>query len=138
MLFVVFISALVFSGCGAILTDAAKLTEYEVDGETVPSISSIVGEREVTAVDTETNNGVKSVQYTYKSTSVTDDLIAYLSKLQDEEGWLVTEDYDLTTVPGTAQMGKASEDEGQILILSVAYEDEAYAIKISKLEGTIE
>jgi len=120
------------------LSDAAELTEYEMDGETIPSISSVVGEREVTAVDMETKDGVKSVQYTYKSTSVADDMIAYLSKLHDEDGWLVTEDYDLSVVPGTVQMGKASEDEGKILILSVAYENEAYAIKVSKLEGTIE
>jgi hypothetical protein len=129
--------ALALPGCGATLADAAKLSEYEIGDETAPSISSVVGERQVTGVNTETNNGVVSVQYTYKSDSVTDDLIAYLSRLS-EDGWLVTQDYDLTVAPGTAQLGKASSEEGKILILSVAYEDGVYAVKLSKLDGTIE
>jgi len=126
------------SGCGAILEDAAKLTEYEVDGDVVPSIGAVVGEREVTGVKTETSNGAPSKQYTYASETVFDDLLTYISALREEDGWLVTEDFDLNVIPGTAQLGKASKDDGQILILSVAYEETAYAIKITKAEGTIE
>jgi hypothetical protein len=83
------------------------------------------------------DNGVASKQYTYSSTSVYDDLWAYVQKLMDE-GWLVTEDIDLKAVPGSGQLGKKASDEGHILLLSFAYEDGKYAIKISKAEGTIE
>ncbi len=134
VLFLVF--ALALTACGA-LKDAAKLSEYEVGGESIASITSVIGEREVTGVESSTNNGVSSKQYTYASESVYDDLLAYIRKLMDEN-WLVTEDIDLNVVPGKGQLGKKASEEGQILLLSIAYEDSKYAIKITKTEGTIE
>ena len=129
--------ALTLTGCGAALTDAGKLMQYELGEDIIPSITAVVSEREVTGVKTSTDNGVASKQYTYSSTSVYDDLWAYVQKLMDE-GWLVTEDIDLKAVPGSGQLGKKASDEGHILLLSFAYEDGKYAIKISKAEGTIE
>ncbi len=129
--------ALTLTGCGAALTDAGKLMQYELGEDIIPSITAVVGEREVTGVESSIKNGVSSKQYTYSSASVYDDLWAYVQKLMDE-GWLVTEDIDLKTVPGSGQLGKKSSDEGNILLLSFAYEDSKYAIKISKAKGTIE
>jgi hypothetical protein len=48
------------------------------------------------------------------------------------------QDIDLHVVPGKGQLGKKASEEGQILLLSIAYEDSKYAIKITKVEGTIE
>lgn len=128
---------LALTGCGAALADAAKLSEYEIDGESIPSITSVVGEREVKGVESSTNNGVKSTQYTYVSDTVYDDLWAYVQKLMDD-GWLVTQDIDLSVVPGSGQLGRNASEEGKILLLSFAYEDGKYAIKVTKAEGTIE
>lgn len=129
--------ALTLTGCGATLTDAGKLMQYELGEDIIPSITAVVGEREVTGVETSTDNGVASKQYTYSSTSVYDDLWAYVQKLMDD-GWLVTEDIDLKVVPGSGQLGKKASEEGHILLLSFVYEDGKYTIKISKAEGTIE
>jgi len=129
---------LILSGCGAALDEAAALSEYEVGGDLIPSITAVVGQREVTGVESQTSNGIPSRQYTYASDVVFEDLFAYVSMLREGEGWLVTEAYDLAQVPGTAQLGRESKDDGQILLLSIAYEDAKYAIKITKLEGTIE
>lgn len=71
------------------------------------------------------------------SKSAADDLVAYIAMLR-EQGRLLTEDYNLSEVSGMAQLGAASKDDGKILILSITYEDEAYAAKITKAEGTIE
>ena len=135
LLVLVFVLAL--SGCGAALEDAAKLDEYDMGGDRIPSVTSVVGEREVTNVSSETNNEVKSIQYTYVSDTVYDDLWAYVQKLMDD-GWLVTQDIDLNVVPGSGQLGMESKDDGEILLVSFAYEDDQYAIKITKSKGTID
>lgn len=128
---------LTLAGCEAALKDAAKLDEYNMGDDQIPSITSVVGEREVTGLETSTNNGVKSTQYTYVSDTVYDDLWAYVQKLMDD-GWLVTQDIDLSVVPGSGQLGRNASEEGKILLLSFAYEDGKYAIKVTKAEGTIE
>lgn len=129
--------ALMLAGCGTALKEAARLSEYEIGGESIPSITSLVGEREVTGVEASTNNGIASKQYTYVSSSVYDDLLAYV-KLLMENGWLVTKDIDLNVVPGSGELGRKASEEGQILMVSFSYEEGKYAIKVTKGKGTIE
>lgn len=126
-------ASMALSGCSA----AAKLQEYDFDTDKIPTINSVVGERKVTGVETSTTNGVPQKQYTYESTTVRDDLIAYTSHLLDN-GWLVTQDIDYDVTPGSAQLGKESVDSGKLLVLSIAYQDTHYAIKITKTEGTLD
>lgn len=126
---------LLLSSCGA-LSAAAKLEEYEIGGETVKTVNSVVGERTVTGVETSTTNGVPQKQYTYESDSVFDDLLAYTQYLQNND-WIVSQDYDLSVTPGTAQLAKNSSEDGKVLVLAVAYEGDKYAIKLTKTEGTI-
>lgn len=128
---------LALTGCGATLKEAARLSEYDLGDDVIPSITSVVGEREVTGMESSTNNGVASKQYTYVSDTVYDDLWTYVQKLMDD-GWLVTKDIDLNVIPGSGQLGRNASEEGRILLLSFAYEDGKYAIKITKAEGTIE
>jgi len=127
--------ALALSGCNA-LSDAGKLQTYDFDTDQVPTINSIVGERTVTAVDVTTTNGSPQKQYTYSSTSVFDDLVNYTTALRNA-GWTVTQDYDFNTMPGSAQLAKQSADSGKVLVLSIAYQDGQYAIKITKTDGTL-
>ena len=135
---VLLIVALAFSmcACGKAMKEAAELQVYDFDSDQIPTINSQVGEREVTGVETGTNNGAPQKQYTYKSDSVFDDLMAYTAYLRDN-GWIVTADYNLEDTPGSAQLGKESADAGQILIISIAYEADKYAVKITKMEGTL-
>lgn len=129
--------AFTLTGCGSVLKDAAKLTQYKLGDDLIPAITSIVGEREVTGVESSTNNGVITRQYAYSSTLVYDDLLAYVKKLM-EDGWLVTEDIDLNVIPGSGQLGKDSIEEGQILLISFSYDESKYIIKLTKGKGTIE
>lgn len=121
------------SACGS----AGKLTEYELGADKVPSINAVIGEtRKVTGVSTGTDNGVQYKQYTYQSALVEDDLAIYTNYLR-ENGWLVTKDYDLTTGKGEAQLAKESVDDGNILIISIAFDSGEYAIRFNKLEGEL-
>jgi hypothetical protein len=124
-------------GACSIFDDAAKLTEYDFGTDKVPSINAVLGEeRKVNGIDVGTENGVQYKQYTYKTSSMLEDLVAYSVYLQ-EQGWLVTKDYNLYDGSGEMQLGIESADEGKILIISVAFEETQYAIRINKLVGTI-
>jgi hypothetical protein len=135
LLMTLFVSLL--TGCGAALADAAKLTQYEIGGDKIPSITSVVGEREVSGVESSTKNGVSSKQYTYTSDTVYDDLLAYVTRLMDD-GWLVTQDIDLNVIPGSGELGKKSAEEGQILLVAFSYDQDGYAVNVTKGKGTIE
>ncbi len=128
---------LLLAGCGAALTNAAKLEQYDMGDDVIISITSVVGEREVTSVAASTNNGIDSKQYTYASDMVYDDLLAYVTRLMDG-GWLVTQAIDLNVVPGSGELGTHSVDDGKILLVSFAYDEDEYTIKVTKGNGTLE
>ena len=123
------------SACKA-LGEASSLTEYDIAGEKVPAITGVVGDRKVSYVETGTSNGVPYKQYTYDSSTVVDDLAKYIQYM-DEHVWYTTQDYNLSVVPGTAQLAKNSSDAGMIIIISIAYESNKYIINIQKTEGTL-
>lgn len=126
--------ALLLCACGS----AEKLTEYEMGVDKVQSINTVIGEtRKVTGVSTGTNNGVQYKEYDYETKSMVDDLAAYFAYLQ-ENGWLATKDYDLTTGKGEAQFAIESADSGKILVMSFAFDANKYTIRVNKLEGTLE
>jgi len=137
---IVFVFAAVLLSCllsACASDDPATLKTYNFDRDRVPSITSVVGKRTVTDVESEGKNEFPSMQYTYQSNSVFDDLFQYTQRLQ-ERGWTTTGgSYDLKESPGSAQFVKESVDNRQILILFIAYEENAYAIKVTKLEAAL-
>lgn len=130
-----FIMAGMLSAC-SIFSDAAKLQEYDFDSDKIPTINSQVGERKVTGVETSVTNGEPQKQYTYESSTVADDILAYMQYLVDN-GWITTQAYDLTVSPGSVQLARESADAGKVLVISIAYEGSKYAIKITKTDGTL-
>ena len=129
--------ALAFAGCSA-LKEAASLEAYDMaGGDEVPSITSVVGEREVTGVKSSVSGGVTTKEYTYVSDTVYDDLLAYVRALMDE-GWLVTQDIDLGVVPGSGELATHSIEEGQVVLVDFTYDEAGYVIKIIKGKGTLE
>ena len=132
------LSALAFLLCSCgMFDDAAKLTEYDFDTDKVPSINSVLGEeRKVTGISTGTDNGVQYKQYTYETSSMLEDLSTYSAYLQ-EKGWVVTKDYNLNDGSGEMQLAIESADAGKILVISVAFEEKQYAVRVNKLEGEL-
>ena len=117
--------------------NAAKLTEYDLSGDKVASVNEVIGEaRKVTGVTSSTSNGVRQKQYTYESESVAKDLITYTTHLRNN-GWIVTQSYDLNAGSGEAQLAKESTEAGKIFVLSIAFESNRYAIKLTKMEGQL-
>ena len=127
------IAAFLFIGCGS----AAKLTEYDFGTDKVPSVNAVIGEeRRVSGVNTGIDNGVRYKQYTYETQTMVEDLWAYYTRLS-ELGWIVTKDFNLYDGSGEMQLGIESADAGKILIISVAFTPNRYAVKVSKMEGTL-
>jgi len=135
---VLLILALALAGCGAALKDAARLEVYDMaGGDEVPSITSVVGEREVTGVKSSVKSGVTTKEFTYVSDTVYDDLLAYITTIMDE-GWLETQENELGEVPGSGELAIHSGEEGQVVLVDFTYDDAGYVIKITKGKGTLE
>ena len=134
---VVVIAAIIVGVWFYATSSAEKLTEYEISGDKVASINAVIGEtRKVTGVGTGTSGGGRYKQYTYETASMVQDLSAYSTYLQSN-GWTITKDYNLTTGSGEMQLAKESADSGKILVMSAAFNQGSYAIRITKLDGTL-
>ena len=125
------------AGCG-ILKNTAKLQEYEMGDDRIPSINAVVGEeRQATGVEAGiTAENVQFKQYSYSSDSVTDDLQAYTQHLR-EIGWVVTKDYNLTQSTGEVELAKESVEDEMVLVMAIVYESEKYEVRINKLKGVL-
>ena len=123
---------LLFGACGA----AQKLEAYEVGGVSIPSVNSVIGERQVSGVASGIENGMNYKSYNYKSDSVTEDLITYVFELMNEYDFIPIVDFNLAELPGVGQVARDAGD-GEILIVQFEYESGGYMIKIMKGEGTL-
>ena len=134
LVFMVILSSCLLSAC----TDSPEQVEaYSFDDDVIPSVTSVVGERSVIGVETEGDNEYPSIQYTYGSDAVSNDLAQYIEHLQSE-GWIASgPSYNLDEPPGTAQFVKESADDGQIMTMVITFEEGQYSVKITKLEGAI-
>lgn len=125
------------SACAGAMDDAGKLMEYDFGTDKIPTINAVLGaERKVTGVDVGTSDGVQYKEYSYQSTSMSDDLAAYTMHLRDN-GWIVIKEYNFNQAPGEGQIAIESADAGKILIISIAYDTAGYAIRVNKLEGEL-
>lgn len=61
----------------------------------------------------------------------------YTQYLRKEGVFLLTKDMDLSVIPSTVELGKVSNDDGKILIMTIAYNSSGYTITIQKSEGTL-
>ncbi|MDR0382155.1 MAG: hypothetical protein LBH86_09230 [Oscillospiraceae bacterium] len=137
-IFVAVLFSCLLSACTVADTDPSALETYDFGRDKVPSVTSVVGRRTVTDVESEGKNEFPSRQYTYQSDSVSDDLSQYIQRLQ-EQAWTATGvGYNLEESPGSAQFFKESADEGQILTVFITYEDNEYAIKVTKMEAILQ
>ena len=125
------------TGCAALLA-AQQLDAYDLGGgDSIPSINSVVGERKIEEVSTNTTNGVTTKGYQYASDTVSDDLIAWLSLLLDDHGYLGLTSFNVTEIPGSGQIAAESAEGGKIIIIEIDYRSDGYTISITKGEGTL-
>lgn len=120
-----------------ILGNEAKAEEYTLGNDTIQSIGAVVGKRSVTSISIENSVGVKTKTVHYRSDAVQSDLMEYVQYLREEAGFQLTSDMDLAQIPATVQLGKQSEDPGDILILTIDYGMSGYTITLQKGSGTL-
>ena len=133
---VIFVITLLLGACG-ILDDAAKLEVYDFGNDQIPSFTSIVGERKVTGVDTGSRTGgVTYKNYTYETTSLTEDVDAYFATLKDA-GFLVTKASEGNLFKGTLEVGCNSTDEGQAILIGLDWDNTKLTVSIVKGDGSI-
>lgn len=126
----------VLAGCGG-LSDAKNLKAYTFGQDSCPSINSVVGERDVTNVETGFENDTDYQTYTYTSASPFDDVLAYEEALE-ADGWILTEDWGMQTSSGVVVMAKPStEKPDNILSLTLEYDTSEYLLDIRRLPGSV-
>lgn len=92
-----------------------------VGEDSVPSLYSIVGERKVTGTSKGFDNNVDYVTLSYNDGDVTkDDVYDYTQALRDA-GYLLLQDVDLEAEQLSVYLGKASSEEGKIIIVNIEY-----------------
>lgn len=134
----ILILALVAMGVSTVmLGKTANAEEYTLGSDVIKSVKAVVDKRQVTSVSTGIKDGVQTKTVHYQSDSVQSDLVTYVQYLRGEAGFELIKDMDLTQTPSTVQMGKESEDPGEILILTIDYDSFGYTITIQKGKGTL-
>jgi opacity protein-like surface antigen len=128
--------ALALLGCTA-LKDAEQLQEYDLGTDKVPSLTSVVGMRTVTAVNVGTGTNGEYKEYSYQTDSMVEDLQKYVLDDLLKNGWTATVDFNFYDMPGNAQIASKSADDGKILLMDIEYASDSYTIKITKGEGTL-
>ena len=119
------------------LSNAAKLQTYDFGSDKIPSFNSVVGDRKVTGVSSgSSTNGVQQKEYTYEIQSRDDDLDAYFNALK-AAGFLVLKPMDGNTLTGSMQLGIASADEGQIILIDLSWDNAKVSVSLTKGDGTI-
>ncbi len=111
---------------------------YRVGLDTVSSITSIVGERNIKEVVRYDLNGVSKVEYLYEADDQTEaDLETYRTYLTEESGFakMDTEESEASDGTTVEQYGIASVEDGMVFTVEIAQQQDQYAITISKEEG---
>lgn len=120
---------LLLVGCVSNKDEIIKVGDNEV-----PSLYSVVGEREITGSEKNVKTELKMVELTYKSGVVSqDDLVAYTEHLIDN-GWLLTKEIEESQEGYIWQLGKESKKEGNIILIDVFW-PELGSAKIVYREG---
>lgn len=127
----------IFGGVYLGLQKASKLEQYALGNDVYQSITARVGDRKAVGYATSVGTSGRSITIEYESGTVFDDLLAYTTYLTDEVGFIHSQDMDLKTVPGSTQLGVASADAGQIILVDVNYTDARYTLEFTKVEGTL-
>ena len=117
---------------------AENTEEYKLGNDTIKSIKTVLGKRDVKSVSKKNSKGLTTQEIEYKSDTVQDDLLEYTEYLRNGEGFKPINDMDLSIIPSTIELARESEDSGQIIKIKIDYDSYVYTITIKKEEGTFE
>ena len=111
--------ALVAVGC------VSKTAEtVEVGNEKVQTLYSVVGQRNITGSSKSTGTDGSKVEITYGGGGVAiGDVNEYISKLVNEDGFLVTKDASNDGTGQSYQIGKQVGEEGKVMLIDFYFVD---------------
>jgi hypothetical protein len=117
-------------------TQTEQQNNYMLGDESVPSIESVVGSREMSSnFSFGFDSSGSYLAVNYLSASVFADLQAYIEALIDS-GWSATEMSGNDT-DGVIQLATDSSQEGKVLAMTAEYTTGAYSIKVQITDGTL-
>lgn len=111
------------------------LLTYSVDGESIPSIDSVVGFREISGSESGFSKGSPFVKVHYQSASVLADLQAYVTALIDG-GWAAIE-LSGDDSGGMILLATESAQDGKLLMVTAEYTTGAYSVLTQRSDGTL-
>jgi len=110
-----------------------KLQYYDVEGDSIPSITHVVGERKASGKSSRVSNFVLYKRYSYYGTnSVIEDVQKYIDYLSENDSFTVYSQLDPNVVVGQISLGKKSLKTGKDILLTIEYEVGRYTISIEK------
>lgn len=114
---------------------APALQSYTLDDESVPSIDSVVGFREITNSEAGITDGKPYVQTFYQSGTVMEDLEAYVDFLF-ANSWVIT-GMEGDATDGTVQLATESAMDGNLLLITAEFDAGSYSIQVQRARGTL-
>lgn len=111
------------------------LLTYSLDDESIPSVDSVVGFREIPNTESGFSKGSPFVKVHYRSASVLADLQAYVTALIDD-GWAATQ-LQGDASGGMILLATKSAQDGKLLMVTAEYTDDAYSVLMQRADGTL-
>lgn len=119
----------------AVFEKLPALQAYTLDDESVPSIDSVVGFREITNSEAGISWGKPYVQIFYQSNTVMEDLEAYADFLINNN-WVII-GMEGEAAGGKAQFAAESAMDGKLLLITAEFDTSSYSILVQRAGGTL-
>ncbi len=111
---------------------------YTLGDDKFPSITAVVGSRNLVETTSTTENEIVIKKYHYtKIKNVMTDLYQYIGYLMQSLNYVNTTAYDLNEESGIIQLGNESTTSGYVINIIIEYNTDEYTITIKKVPGTL-
>ena len=109
-----------------------EISSYQIEEDSIPMISSVVGERKLDKMVMEQNQGIQRVEYQYKSIeTAAEDVKAYTEYLLNDLGFLPLFKFQLENPAGYISVARASVKEGYLFQVDIDYTPNEFSIILS-------
>lgn len=105
---------------------------YSISDETIPSINSVIGKREIASIKEYTTEEKITLKYKPVDTVISD-ISEYATTLNNKYKFDITKDEMLDETTGIIEFTKDAKKVDKLLTLTVTYTDEYYEITIEIL-----
>lgn len=119
------------------LGDVAKAEQYEISGDSVPSMAKVVGYRKIRGYSTKIATGLSSKELTYVTDDAQKDVAAYVRYLRGNDNFILLTDFNPGLPTGNVQLAKPSTEQGKLVLVEIDYRLGGYTVKLVKGKGEL-